>query len=245
MKQLQIHDLSKKFDQKIIFENANFDFSQGQIYGLLGRNGSGKSTLFNLIARNIPFDAGEIQIDSDEGAGLTGDYPDLAVEMVYTQPHLPSFMTAREFVTFFTQINSQRLMNVNSSQKPREYLELAGLSADDANKLLRDYSQGMLNKLQLVVALMLKPPVLLLDEPLTTVDVVAAHEMQQLIVSMKQDSVIIFSTHIMQLAQNLCDQVVLLHHQQLEELPGLDLHSEAFENAVIERLTDEINDDQN
>ncbi|BDR55516.1 ATP-binding cassette domain-containing protein [Xylocopilactobacillus apis] len=242
MKQLQIHNLYKNFDQQVIFENASFDFIQGKIYGLLGRNGSGKSTLFNLIARNIPLDGGEILIDSDQGVGLTDNYPDLDVEMVYTQPHLPSFMTGREFVKFFIEINGERLSGVHSSQKPDDYLEMAGLSVDDSNKLLRDYSQGMLNKLQLVVALMLKPPVLLLDEPLTTVDVVAAHEMQNLIISMKQDSVVIFSTHIMQLAQDICDEVVLLHDHHLVELTGLDIHSKAFEDAVIDKLSNEVVD---
>lgn len=237
MKQLRIHNLSKKFDQQIIFENTSFDFTQGQIYGLLGRNGSGKSTLFNLIAHNLPMDSGEILVDDEKS--LTADYSDLAVEMVYTQPHLPSFMTGREFVNYFTQINRDRLLEVHSSQNVADYLNLAGLSEKDANKLLRDYSQGMLNKLQLVVALMLKSPVILLDEPLTTVDVVAAHEIQQLIVEMKRESVLIFSTHIMQLAQDICDQVVLLHNHKLNKMEGIDIHSQAFEDAVIDALVED------
>ena len=101
----------------------------------------------------------------------------------------------------------------------------------------------MRNKLQIVVSLMLKPPVLLLDEPLTTVDVVAAHEMQQMIVAMKADSVVVFSTHIMQLAQAICDAVVLLHDKKLSELEGLDIHSQEFEEAVIARLSDEVQAD--
>ncbi|WP_040535002.1 ATP-binding cassette domain-containing protein [Schleiferilactobacillus shenzhenensis] len=245
MKQLQIDQLDKSFDKQIIFQDANYTFDQGKVYGLLGRNGSGKSTLFNMIARNIPTDGGQILIDADDGRGPQADYEDITVSMVYTQPHLPVFMTGAEFVKFFIEINSRRLTAVHTSQNAQDFLDMAGLSEADSNKLLRDFSEGMRNKLQMVVSLMLKPPVLLLDEPLTTVDVVAAHEMQQMIVDMKADSVVVFSTHIMQLAQDICDAVVLLHNHQLEELTGLDIHSQAFEDAVIARLTDEVTaDDQ-
>lgn len=163
--------------------------------------------------------------------------------MVYTQPHLPAFMTGVEFVDYFMAINRQRLEQTHTSVKAADFFSLAGLSQADANKLLRDYSEGMRNKLQIVVSLMLKPPVLLLDEPLTTVDVVAAHEMQQMIVAMKVDSVVVFSTHIMQLAQAICDAVVLLHDKKLSELEGLDIHSQEFEEAVIARLSDEVQAD--
>ncbi|MFT8410841.1 MAG: ABC transporter ATP-binding protein [Schleiferilactobacillus perolens] len=243
MKQLQISQLDKAFDKQVIFNQASYTFDQGKIYGLLGRNGSGKSTLFNMIARNIPLNHGEIRIDADDGRGLQSSYPDIDVGMVYTQPHLPAFMTGAEFVKFFVEINSRRLAAIHTSQNPRDFLDMAGLSEADGNKLLRDYSEGMRNKLQMVVSLMLKPPVLLLDEPLTTVDVVAAHEMQQMIVQMKTDSVVVFSTHIMQLAQDICDAVVLLHNHGLEELTGLDIHSQAFEDEVIARLTDEVTAD--
>ena len=243
MKQLEIAHLDKAFDQQVLFKDANYTFKQGKIYGLLGRNGSGKSTLFNMIVRNLPHDHGTIAIDADDGQGLITDYADTSVGMVYTQPHLPAFMTGGEFVDYFMAINRQRLEQTHTSVKAADFFSLAGLSQADANKLLRDYSEGMRNKLQIVVSLMLKPPVLLLDEPLTTVDVVAAHEMQQMIVAMKADSVVVFSTHIMQLAQAICDAVVLLHDKKLSELEGLDIHSQEFEEAVIARLSDEVQAD--
>lgn len=243
MKKLEIVHLDKAFDQQVLFKDANYTFQQGKIYGLLWRNGSGKSTLFNMIVRNLPIDSGTIAVDSDDGQGLITNYSDTAVGMVYTQPHLPAFMTGVEFVDYFIAINRERLDRMHTTVKAADFFDMAGLGKADANKLLRDYSEGMRNKLQIVVSLMLKPPVLLLDEPLTTVDVVAAHEMQQMIVAMKADSVVVFSTHIMQLAQAICDAVVLLHQQQLTELTGLDIHSQAFEDAVIARLSDEVQAD--
>ena len=228
MKQLEIAHLDKAFDQQVLFKDANYTFKQGKIYGLLGRNGSGKSTLFNMIVRNLPHDHGTIAIDADDGQGLITDYADTSVGMVYTQPHLPAFMTGVEFVDYFIAINRQRLEQTHTSVKAADFFSLAGLSQADANKLLRDYSEGMRNKLQIVVSLM---------------DVVAAHEMQQMIVAMKADSVVVFSTHIMQLAQAICDAVVLLHDKKLSELEGLDIHSQEFEEAVIARLSDEVQAD--
>ena len=194
MKQLEIAHLDKAFDQQVLFKDANYTFKQGKIYGLLGRNGSGKSTLFNMIVRNLPHDHGTIAIDADDGQGLITDYADTSVGMVYTQPHLPAFMTGVEFVDYFMAINRQRLEQTHTSVKAADFFSLA-------------------------------------------------HEMQQMIVAMKVDSVVVFSTHIMQLAQAICDAVVLLHDKKLSELEGLDIHSQEFEEAVIARLSDEVQAD--
>ncbi|KMO55411.1 ABC transporter ATP-binding protein, partial [Lacticaseibacillus rhamnosus] len=117
MKQLEIAHLDKAFDQQVLFKDANYTFKQGKIYGLLGRNGSGKSTLFNMIVRNLPHDHGTIAIDADDGQGLITDYADTSVGMVYTQPHLPAFMTGVEFVDYFMAINRQRLEQTHTSVK--------------------------------------------------------------------------------------------------------------------------------
>ena len=75
---------------------------------------------------------------------------------------------------------------------PEEYLLTIGIASEDHHRLLKDFSHGMQNKVQMLVSLMVQPPVLLLDEPLTSFDVVAAHEMKELIIRMKSNSVIIF-----------------------------------------------------
>ena len=106
----------------------------------------------------------------------------------------------------------------------------------DRDKLLKDYSHGMKNKMQMLVNMIVCPPVLLLDEPLTALDVVVAEEMKQFLRTLKQHSIIILSTHIMDLALNLCDEIVLLNHGLLEHLEFSDLNGEAFKERIISAL---------
>lgn len=117
------------------------------------------------------------------------NYDNTEIGFVYTTPHLPAFMTAYEFVRFFIDINREK---INDLQLPEEYLLTIGIASEDHHRLLKDFSHGMQNKVQMLVSLMVQPPVLLLDEPLTSFDVVAAHEMKELIIRMKSNSVIIF-----------------------------------------------------
>ena len=95
----------------------------------------------------------------------------------------------------------------------------------------------MQNKVQMLVTMLVKSPVLLLDEPLTSFDVVAAHEMKELIISQKDHSVVIFSTHILQLAQDLCDEIVLLHEGKLTGIPSERIHDSDFEEEVVKLLS--------
>lgn len=229
---LVLDTITKKFDDKTIFDGASFTFETGKIYGLLGRNGSGKTTLFNCIAKNMQLSSGQILLD--QGAGPE-DYLNTDIGYVYTIPHLPAFMTAIEFVKFFMDINDGRLMD---RKTPAEYLSMVGIKEEDQHRLIKDFSHGMQNKVQMVVSLMITPPVLLMDEPLTSFDVVAAHEMKELIVAAKKNSIVIFSTHILQLAQDLCDEIVLLNHHQLQSIPSSKIHDADFEEEIIQLLQD-------
>lgn len=230
---LVLENITKNFDEKVIFDDASFTFEKGKIYGLLGRNGSGKTTLFNCISKNLLLDNGTIGLEKN--GILNTDYDNTEIGFVYTMPHLPAFMTAYEFVKFFIDINQDRIEEI---QRPENYLDSVGIERQDQHRLLKDFSHGMQNKVQLLVSLMVQPPVLLLDEPLTSFDVVAAHEMKELILKMKTNSVIIFSTHILQLAQDLCDEIVLLHHKKLIGIASDKIHDQDFEEEIIDLLSD-------
>lgn len=231
---LLIDQINKTFDKKIIFEDASFEFEQGKIYGLLGRNGAGKTTLFNCISQNMQLDSGKIGIEK-EGV-VDWHFDNTEIGFVYTQPHLPGFMTAYEFIKFFLEINQDRIIH---PKKPQAYLTDVGILKEDHHRLLKDYSHGMKNKVQMLATMMVQPPVLLLDEPLTSFDVVAAHEMKELIIESKQHSIVIFSTHILQLAQDLCDEIVLLHNHQLTSIDPKQIHDPDFEEEVVLLLSEE------
>jgi ABC-type multidrug transport system ATPase subunit len=113
----------------------------------------------------------------------------------------------------------------------------------DLDKLIKGYSHGMKNKMQMLATVIASPEVILLDEPLTSLDVVAAHEMKEMLMNMKKDHIIIFSTHILQLAKDLCDEIVLLHGGKLAGVADEVYHSADFEEKLIQMLSAESDED--
>ena len=117
-----------------------------------------------------------------------------------------------------------------------EYFSLVGIAEEDQNRLLKDFSHGMKNKMQMLINFISRPTVLLLDEPLTSLDVVVAEEMKQMLRSLKEGRVTIFSTHIMDLALDLCDEIVLLNHGTLEVVDKSNMDSVEFKERIIAAL---------
>lgn len=113
------------------------------------------------------------------------------------------------------------------------------IEEEDRDKLLKDYSHGMKNKMQMLVNIIASPNILLLDEPLTSFDVVVAEEMKQMLKRIKKDHILIFSTHIMELALDLCDEIVILNKGVLEKIDKNNLDSKEFKNKIIESLKEE------
>lgn len=230
---LVISHLSKKFDKKEVLRDIDFSFEDGKIYALLGRNGAGKTTLFNCINRDLDADGGSCSIETD------GQLRPLATDdvgYVLSTPTVPEFLTGREFLRFFMDINAGSI----ADPKPLDaYFDYMSIAPDDRDKLLKDYSHGMKNKMQMLVNIIAKPKLLLLDEPLTSLDVVVAEEMKELLRTQKAGKVTILSTHILDLALDLCDEIVLLSHGMLEPVPRENLGDSALRDRIIEALREE------
>ena len=110
---------------------------------------------------------------------------------------------------------------------------------DDRDRLLRDYSHGTKNKMQMLVNIIAKPRLMLLDEPLTSLDVIVAEEMKNVIRSQKEGRITIFSTHLLDVAVDLCDEIVLLNHGKLEPIDKSNLGDDDFKEKIIAALRDE------
>ena len=231
--ELKIEKLVKSFEEKSVIKGAEYSFEKGKIYGLLGRNGAGKTTLFNCISGEMEFESGKIYIQDEEN-NESMDYEKIGY--VYSTPILPEFLTGYEIIQFFTDINKKKIKNIKT---PEEYADMVCLERSDLDKLIKGYSHGMKNKMQMLATIIASPDIILLDEPLTSLDVVAAHEMKEMLMDMKKDHIIIFSTHILQLAKDLCDEIVLLHGGNLSGVPEEIYHSVDFEEKLMQMLSDE------
>ena len=229
---LIVKDLTKKFDQKQVLTDINFTFEQGKIYGLLGRNGAGKTTFFNCLNKDIPFDSGTFLLEDESQKEVTLS----DIGYVLSTPNVPEFLTGREFLKFFLEINQKEIKDMKSID---EYFDFMHIEVEDRDKLLKDYSYGMKNKMQMLVNIIANPKILLLDEPLTSLDVVVAEEMKQMLKSIKKDHIIIFSTHIMELALSLCDEIVILNHGKLEEIDRNNISDKEMKDKIIGALTEE------
>ena len=229
---LIVKDLTKKFDQKQVLTDINFTFEQGKIYGLLGRNGAGKTTFFNCLNKDIPFDSGTFLLEDESQKEVTLS----DIGYVLSTPNVPEFLTGREFLKFFLEINQKEIKDMKSID---EYFDFMHIEVEDRDKLLKDYSYGMKNKMQMLVNIIANPKILLLDEPLTSLDVVVAEEMKQMLKSIKKDHIIIFSTHIMELALSLCDEIVILNHGKLEEIDRKNISDKEMKDKIIGALTEE------
>lgn len=229
---LIVKDLTKKYDQKQVLTDINFTFEQGKIYGLLGRNGAGKTTFFNCLNKDIPFDSGTFLLEDESQKEVTLS----DIGYVLSTPNVPEFLTGREFLKFFLEINQKEIKDMKSID---EYFDFMHIEVEDRDKLLKDYSYGMKNKMQMLVNIIANPKILLLDEPLTSLDVVVAEEMKQMLKSIKKDHIIIFSTHIMELALSLCDEIVILNHGKLEEIDRKNISDKEMKDKIIGALTGE------
>ncbi len=228
-----IDHVSKRFEKKEVLRDIHFTFESGKIYGLLGRNGAGKTTLFNCLNRDLRVDSGSFYLEIDGGRReITAE----DMGYVLSTPTVPEFLTGREFLKFFLEINERAIPN----PRPLDaYFDEMHIAPEDRDKLLKDYSHGMKNKMQMLINIIAQPNVLLLDEPLTSLDVVVAEEMKQLLRSFKEGRITIFSTHILDLALDLCDEIVLLNHGVLEVVDQANLDNGEFKDKIIAALREE------
>lgn len=232
---LQVNNLSKSYGRKVILKDLDFTFESGKIYGLIGRNGVGKTTFFNCINGDVDITSGKFILnDGDNSFHLkTSD-----IGYVISTPVVPEFLTATEFIQFFIDINKDKITDLKSID---EYFEIVQIDKKDRDKLLKDYSHGMKNKMQILINIIANPKVILLDEPLTSLDIVVQEDMKKLLKKLKSNHIIIFSTHILELAMDLCDEIVILNNNKLELVEKDNLNTTEYKDKIINSLKEQKN----
>ena len=232
---LEVRNLKKKYGKKEVLKDINFTFEEGKIYGLLGRNGAGKTTFFNALNEDITIDSGKFILEDEFGVNQlkTSD-----IGYVVSTPIVPEFLTGREFLQFYLDINKDKVKDLKDIDY---YFDLVTLSKSDQDLLLKDYSHGMKNKIQILVNIIANPKVILLDEPLTSLDIVVQEDMKKLLKELKKNHIIIFSTHILELATDLCDKLIILSNKQFESIELENLNTKKYKDKIIELLKEEKN----
>lgn len=234
--ELQIKNLVKNYKEKEVLKGAEYNFSEGKIYSILGRNGAGKTTLFNCMTKDVEFESGDMTLLEN---GVARELALDDIGLVSASPVLPEFLTGYEYVKFFMEVHMEAAKDAGRNYSIDDYFDLVRIEEQDRYRLIKEYSFGMKNKLQLLSCLIKNPQIILLDEPLSSFDIIVSHDIKELLLSMKEDHIILMSTHIMQLARDVSDEIVILKNGVLSKAKMQNESEAEFEARILSLLEDE------
>lgn len=205
---LKVENISKKFDEKLVLDNISFNVEKGDIFGLIGPNGAGKSTLINIITGIIDPETGSASIG---GFDIKKD-PIKAKKFIGLVPQelaLFETMSAYDNLEFFATLYG--LKRKVLKDKIDDVLELVGLS-DKREKKVKTFSGGMKRRLNLAVAIMHEPEIIILDEPTVGIDPQSRNHIFQYIkeINKEKNTTVIYTSHYMEEVEFLCDDIFIL-----------------------------------
>lgn len=229
MDMLTVSHVSKRFGLHQIIDDLSFRVPEHTIYGFIGQNGAGKTTTMKMILGLYNMDSGQITVNQEAvtyGQNKTNRY----IGYLSDVPEFYGYMTPAEYLNLCGDITGMPVRE----QKKRipELLELVSL--EKANKRIFGFSRGMKQRLGIAQALLNDPKLLICDEPTSALDPLGRKEILDILLSVRERTTIIFSTHILSDVERICDEIGLLHEGRLalqgtmEEIHSLR-RSEGFE----------------
>ena len=230
---LNISHLTKTYGNKKAVDDLSLHIQPGEIYGFIGHNGAGKTTTIKACCGILQFEEGEILVD---GISIREDPLACKKRLAYIpdNPDLYEFMSGKQYLNFIADIFG--VSSVRRRERIERYSRMFGLEGDLA-KPINSYSHGMKQKLAIISALIHNPRLMIMDEPFVGLDPKAAHLLKQLMRQLCDNGgAIFFSTHVLEVAEKLCDKVAILKEGRLirsgtmEEVKG----DESLENVFLE-----------
>lgn len=209
---LRIEHLTKTYGEKAAVDNLSLHIRPGEIYGFIGHNGAGKTTTIKSCCGILQFDEGEIFID---GANLKDEPLKCKQKLAYIpdNPDLYDYMTGIQFLNFVADI-----FGVNGEirqERIRKYADMFELT-EDLGQMISAYSHGMKQKLALISALIHDPKLIIMDEPFVGLDPKASHLLKSTMRELCDNgAAIFFSTHVLEVAEKLCDKVAIIKEGKL------------------------------
>ena len=230
---LNIEHLTKAYGEKKAVDNLSLHIAPGEIYGFIGHNGAGKTTTLKSVVGILQFDAGEITID---GISIKENPLECKRRFAYIpdNPDLYDYMTGIKYLNFIADIFG---VGANERQvRIRKYADAFELTADLAQPIAA-YSHGMKQKLAIIAAWLHEPKLILMDEPFVGLDPKASHLLKEMMRQVcDEGGAIFFSTHVLEVAEKLCDKVAIIKSGRLirsgtmEEVKG----DESLEDVFLE-----------
>ena len=211
MDMLHIKGLKKSFGDKEVLKGLDLSVPEHSIFGFIGKNGSGKTTTMKMILGMLKADAGEITVNGERvtyGQSAAnrhiGYLPDV--------PEFYSFMTAEEYLRFCGEITG--MDRRENAKRSEELLQMVGLSEEKHR--IKGFSRGMKQRLGIAQALLGSPKLLICDEPTSALDPVGRKEILDILLMAKEQTTVLFSTHILSDVERICTNVAFLHDGKAE-----------------------------
>ena len=228
---LNIQHLVKNYGEKKAVDDLCLHIAPGEIYGFIGHNGAGKTTTLKSVAGILQFDAGEITID---GTSIKANPLECKRKFAYIpdNPDLYDYMTGIKYLNFIADIFG--VSAAERKERIKKYADAFELTADLAQPIAA-YSHGMKQKLAIISAWLHEPKLILMDEPFVGLDPKASHLLKEMMrEGCDQGGAIFFSTHVLEVAEKLCDKVAiikagkLIRSGSMEEVKGDDSLEDVF-----------------
>ena len=228
---LKIEGLTKIYGDKKAVDNLTLHIHPGEVYGFIGHNGAGKTTTLKSIVGILKFESGQITID---GTSVVEDPLECKKKIAYIpdNPDLYEYMSGSKYLNFVADIF--QISKEERDEKIQKYGDIFEMT-DHLAEPIASYSHGMRQKLAIISAWLHAPKLILMDEPFVGLDPKAAHLLQEMMREhCEKGGAIFFSTHVLEVAEKLCDKVAIIKNGQLikagtmEEVKGDDSLEEVF-----------------
>ena len=236
---LRIKNLTKIYGEKKAVDGLNLHIQAGEIYGFIGHNGAGKTTTLKACCGILGFEEGEIFVD---GVSVRENPLECKRKIAYVpdNPDLYAFMTGIQYLNFVGDI--YKVSTTLRKERIEKYAEIFSLTGDLA-QAIGAYSHGMKQKLALIAAFLHEPKLIIMDEPFVGLDPKAAHTVKEMMRELcKSGTAIFFSTHVLEVAEKLCDKIAIIKDGKLIKEGDIDVvkGDDSLEEVFLELVEEEV-----
>ena len=234
---LKIENLTKSYDEKKAVDNLSLRIHAGEIFGFIGHNGAGKTTTLKACCGILDFEEGEIFID---GESVKKNPIGCKEKIAYIpdNPELYAFMKGIQYLQFVADVFG--VSEEDRQVRIHKYADVFGLT-ENLGQLISTYSHGMKQKLALIAAFLHDPKLIILDEPFVGLDPKASHTLKGMLRECcEKGGAIFFSTHVLDVAEKLCDKVAIIKEGKLIKVGTMDevKGDTSLENVFLELVED-------
>lgn len=216
---ISVKNLKKFFGDVKAVNSISFNVNKGEIFGLLGPNGAGKTTTIKLLLGLLESDEGELEV-----LGMDPEKDELQIKSrigyVSEEPLIFKSLTPKDLFNFVASIRG--MDSEETTEKAQQYLESLG-ALDYYNQLIATLSHGNKQKIQIIAAILHEPDILILDEPLAGLDAKSVKVMKEILdMHLEKGGSVLFSTHIMEIAEELCDRIGIINKGKMVGIGTID-----------------------